>query len=552
MVALAMLLVSCRPEAEKPTVFTKSVGEITETTAKVVGQVTSDGGAIVTERGVCWNTEGTPEVIDYRTVDGKGVGTYESYMTDLKGNTTYYVRAYATNRLGISYGEEVIFTTLEILPEETIAIVTSEVSEITVSSAVCGGDVVNGGDAVILARGICYNTTGTPTASDTYTVDGNGVGPYTSYMANLEQNTTYYVRAYATNANGITAYGEEVIFTTLEKLLPVVTTSEVSEITTNSAVCGGEVTFNGNVDVISRGICWSTLQDPTIEDNKTTEGSGLGSFTSNLTDLVPDTKYYVRAYATNEVGTNYGEQKVFTTKTYTPTITVNGVSFTMIAVEGGTFQMGATPEQGEYTLIYEKPVHDVTLSDYYIGETEVTQELWTAVMGSNPSHFSGNRRPVEEVSWNDCQEFIAKLNDLTGKNFRLPTEAEWEYAARGGNLSQGYKCSGSDSVDDVAWHYNSDGSYGTHDVKTKQANELGTYDMNGNVWEWCQDWYGDYTEDSQIDPTGPETGTERILRGGSWSADARICRVSYRLSRTSDHKGYDIGFRLCFSQQYPD
>lgn len=227
----------------------------------------------------------------------------------------------------------------------------------------------------------------------------------------------------------------------------------------------------------------------------------------------------------------------------TQTITVNGVSFTMIAVEGGTFQMGATSEQGSDAYDNEKPVHSVTLSDYYIGETEVTQELWQAVMGSNPSCFSGSQKPVEYVSWNDCQEFIEKLNQLTGKNFRLPTEAEWEYAARGGNKSKGYKYSGSNNLGDVAWYSNNSSST-THDVKTKSPNELGIYDMSGNVYEWCQDWYGNYSSGSQNNPTGPSSGSRRVLRGGSWYYNARDCRVSDRDFNNPGGRNFNRGFRL--------
>ena len=230
------------------------------------------------------------------------------------------------------------------------------------------------------------------------------------------------------------------------------------------------------------------------------------------------------------------------------TFTVNGVSFTMIAVEGGTFQMGATSEQGSDADNDEKPVHNVTLSDYYIGETEVPQELWQAVMGTNPSNFKGNKKPVEKVSWDDCQEFIKKLNQLTGKNFRLPTEAEWEYAARGGNKSMGYKYSGSNTIDDVAWYENNSGSK-THDVKTKQANELGIYDMSGNVWEWCQDWHGSYSSSSQTNPTGPSSGSyRRVYRGGGWFNYAGSGRVSFRSSYYPDFSNYALGLRLSLSQ----
>ena len=205
--------------------------------------------------------------------------------------------------------------------------------------------------------------------------------------------------------------------------------------------------------------------------------------------------------------------------------------------------MGATSEQGSDAESYEYPVHSVTLSDYYIGETEVTQELWEAVMGTNPSGFSGNQKPVEMVSWNDCQEFITKLNELTGKNFRLPTEAEWEYAARGGNNSKGYKYSGSNTIGNVAWFWYNSGE-ATHNVKTKSPNELGIYDMSGNVWEWCEDCYGNYSSGSQTNPAGPSTGSGRVLRGGSWHGNAENCRVSNRSYFSPVHRDYYYGFRV--------
>ena len=223
---------------------------------------------------------------------------------------------------------------------------------------------------------------------------------------------------------------------------------------------------------------------------------------------------------------------------------VHGVAFKMVRVVGGTFQMGATSEQGSDAYDSEKLVHSVTLSDYYIGQTEVTQELWKAVMGSNPSYFTGdNRRPVENVSWNDCMEFIAKLNQLTGKNFRLPTEAEWEYAARGGNKSKGYKYSGSNNPDAIAWYDNNSGRE-THPVAQKQSNESGLYDMSGNVWEWCADRYGDYSSNSQTNPTGASTGSRRVMRGGCWFSGARDVRVSDRLNCAPDDRFNNYGLRL--------
>jgi len=228
----------------------------------------------------------------------------------------------------------------------------------------------------------------------------------------------------------------------------------------------------------------------------------------------------------------------------TTTYTVGGVSFTMVAVQGGTFTMGATAEQGSDAESDEEPAHQVTLSSYSIGQTEVTQELWQAVMGSNPSYFTGNlQRPVERVSWNDCQTFISKLNQMTGKSFRLPTEAEWEYAARGGNRSQGYKYAGSNAIGDVAW-YTDNSAWTTHTVATKAPNELGLYDMSGNVYEWCQDWYGSYSSGAQTNPTGPASGSTRVYRGGGRGNNAGHCRVSYRTRSAPSGANCDLGLRL--------
>ena len=229
----------------------------------------------------------------------------------------------------------------------------------------------------------------------------------------------------------------------------------------------------------------------------------------------------------------------------TITVTANDVTFTMVAVQGGTFQMGATSEQGSDASEDEKPAHSVTLSDYYIGQTEVTQALWQAVMGTNPSNRKGYNHPVEFVSWNDCQQFITKLNQITGCRFRLPTEAEWEYAARGGNKSCGYKYSGSNDIGSVAWYDGNSGSK-THPVGQKQANELGIYDMSGNVLEWCQDWYDKeyYGKSPSTNPCNNTSASYRVYRGGYWFYYARLCRVSYRSDDYPDFASSYLGLRL--------
>ncbi|MBE6325731.1 MAG: hypothetical protein E7077_01520 [Bacteroidales bacterium] len=229
----------------------------------------------------------------------------------------------------------------------------------------------------------------------------------------------------------------------------------------------------------------------------------------------------------------------------TLSFTVGGVSFKMIRIEHGTFMMGATPEMEEH-YYDEEPVHEVTISkDYYIGETQVTQELWQAVMGNNPSYFKGNNNPVENISCFDCWKFIWKLNELTGKHFRLPTEAEWEYAARGGNKSRHTQYSGSDDIDYVAWYWDNSGRQ-THPVAKKSPNELGLYDMSGNVWEWCDDLYGAgyYAKSPSVDPPGSSSGSDRVLRGGSWGCYPGNSRSSRRYRKTPEYRHYCYGFRL--------
>ena len=243
------------------------------------------------------------------------------------------------------------------------------------------------------------------------------------------------------------------------------------------------------------------------------------------------------------------------------TFVVNGVEFSVNFVQGGNYVMGGTSEQGSDAQGFERPAHYVTLSDYYMGATEVTQALWHAVMGNNPSYFAGVDHlnyPVEQVTWDECQEFVCRLSEITGRTFRMPTEAEWEFAARGGLKSHGYKYAGGDLLDLVAWHSgnafsvgSSNPDYGTHAVATKAPNELGLYDMSGNVMEWCLDLSAAYTTETQVNPTGPYSGSSVVGRGGGWQSAAANCRVSSRHTLSPTNKHLTRGLRVVMEPYRP-
>ncbi len=235
------------------------------------------------------------------------------------------------------------------------------------------------------------------------------------------------------------------------------------------------------------------------------------------------------------------------------TETTAGLNMEMIFVQGGLFVMGCTEEQDLDCYENEYYPHNVTLNHFYIGKFEVTQAQWRTVMGessplSSPSFFRGcDNCPVESISWNEAREFLEKLSAMTGKTYRFPTEAEWEYAARGGvegtlNNSQTYKYAGSDNINDVAWYRNNSGSR-PQPVGSKEPNGLGIYDMSGNVWEWCSDWYGVYGI-CETNPQGPESGTDKVLRGGSWRSSHRTCRVSHRNHSKQGTKINFFGLRV--------
>ena len=307
-------------ENTTPTVTTTALSDIASTGATSGGHVTSEGGASVTARGVCWSPSPDPTTSDSKTSDGTGTGPFTSAITGLTPGTAYHVRAYATNSLGTSYGSDLSFTTTTTTP----TVSTNAVSAITSNAASSGGNVTCDGGEPVTVRGVCWGTPPDPTTSGSYTSNGIGTGPFTSAITGLNPETTYHVRAYATNSIG-TAYGTDLIFTTSTPV-PMVTTTAVSSITANSASSGGDVTSEGDAPATARGVCWSTSLNPTINDSHTSDGTGPGPFTSALTGLSAGTTYHVRAYATNSLGTGYGSDLTFTTPTSVPSVSTTAVS----------------------------------------------------------------------------------------------------------------------------------------------------------------------------------------------------------------------------------
>ena len=341
--------------SSSPTLTTTAVTLIAETTATSGGNITTDGGSPITARGVCWSTvPGATITLSTKTTDGSGLGTFSSSMTGLTGSTTYYVRAYATNSLGTSYGVEILFTTT---PKSVVAVIplliTNVVTSIGYNAATSGGSITTDGGAPIIARGVCWSTSAAPTiVLNTKTSDGTGIGSFTSSITGLLPSTTYHVRAYATNSQG-TGYGQEQTFVTVQTAVPTLSTTAAAFIGTTTAESGGNISLDGGAAVTVRGICWSTSSGPTTSlTTKTTDGTGTGIFTSSLTGLTASTKYFIRAYATNSIGTSYGNEVTFTTSDPVTTPTVPVLYTNAITSIGSTTAVsgGVTTSDGGSTI----------------------------------------------------------------------------------------------------------------------------------------------------------------------------------------------------------
>lgn len=367
---LLMFLNSCEDEDTKSVAIltTTEISEITQSSAVSGGDITDDGGTTVTTRGVCWSTNETPTIDDSKSTNGSGIGSFTADISSLAAGITYYVRAYAINSEGVGYGNTISFKTLE--PIDLPTLTTTDVTEIRRTTAVSGGNITDDGGVAVTARGVVWSKAEAPTIADNKTENGEGKGSFISNITDLDPNTTYHIRAYATNSEG-TSYGNALSFKTLD--LPTLTTTEVTEITETTAVSGGDITDDGGVAVTARGIVWSKEEGPTIEDNKTEDGEGKGSFISNITDLEPNTTYYIRAYATNSEGTGYGSQVNFTTKDMVQnSVVINSTPSGASIYLDGTNMNKITP----YTLTNVSPGnHNVRLYKNGYNEYNINFEL---------------------------------------------------------------------------------------------------------------------------------------------------------------------------------
>ncbi|MEI7525206.1 MAG: hypothetical protein WCJ95_12790 [Mariniphaga sp.] len=426
--------------ASSPTVTTADAFNITQTTSSCGGNVTSDGGASVTSRGVCWSINHNPTLTNSHTSDGSGTGAFVSSLSGLSSNTLYYVRAYAVNSAGTSYGNEKSFTTLSqpVIPTVT----TAPVTNITNTTAQSGGTITSDGGATVTSRGVCWSTTQNPTLANSHTSDGNGTGSYTSQMTGLTPYTFYYVRAYATNSVG-TSYGSQITFMTLQTpTLATVTTVDALNITQTTATTGGTVMSDGGSIVTARGVCYATTSNPTLANSYTTDGSGTGTFVSNLTGLTPGTLYYVRAYATNNVGTAYGNQVTFTTLAW-----ACGDSITINFVAGDVAPVNKMVTFGTVTNIPGEPskcwiTSNLGADHQATAKNDATEPsagwYWQFNRKQGYKHDGTTRTP--NTTWitniNENLDWQAANDPCTlemGSGWRIPTSTEWTNVDASGN-----------------------------------------------------------------------------------------------------------------------
>lgn len=555
-----------------PIVRTGVVSNIHSKTVDASGQLISDGGEKLSEYGICYSEDPEPD-IDDNVSYGLGNANYVIELDELVPFTKYYFRAFATNKFATSYGKTKVFETTG-----PPTVKTGTHGRITISSIEMSIEVVDDGGHEVTDAGICYSMLRNPTYDTNVASFGKGIGKFDYEVENLDPGTNYYLRAYALNSEGV-SYGDEILLFTKLGIAEVVTAG-ISDIDYSSVTINGNVTDDGGLDVMERGIVWDTVPRPTVNNNYAVVEGDIGEYSYKITRLKSGRQYYARAYTRNERGYVYAEPASF----------VPYIKTDFITVKGNYFAMGS--EDGDRT---SRPVHQVRLDSFMIGKYEVTNDEFVKFLNSHLDQitFEGddeivvlNEHPVyflkvfgedyEETGFTvpiyyqdgifkikeDCGDYPIILVSWEGARMycewaggRLPTEAEWEFAAKGGRNSSN-QFAGSNNLDEYGWYYRnskdapcplmSDGR-GLNKVGRLKPNSLGIYDMSGNVSEWCYDVYdADFYSSSPADnPMGPERGTSRVIRGGSWVDGEEYCTVYSRIKSFDLNKGYDnIGFRL--------
>ena len=542
-------------ELTPPIVATTVATQITATTAVTGGNVTNDGGAEVTERGVCIATISNPTTANTKILAGSGTGEFTCDITGLQEGTKYYIRAYAVNSVGTAYGEEVVFTT-SVTGVPTVS--TTQPSQITETTAVAGGNVTSDGGASVSERGVVYSLSANPAITDlssTIVRSGNGTGAFTCNLSNLQAGTTYYVRAYAINSKG-TAYGDEISFTTaLPITLATVTTASITQITETTAVAGGTVTNDGNASVTERGVCISTVSNPTTSNTKITAGSGTGSFTCNLTGLQANTTYYVRAYAINEKGTAYGEEVTFTTNKQIVLPSVTTAAITQItetsAVAGGNVTSDGGASVTERGVVYSTNPNPVitNLNNTIRPCGSGTGEFTYTITGLQPSTkyyvcaYAKNDAGIaygEEVTFTTGQE--VSISDPTG------TENGYGYVDLGLSVKWATMNVGASSPEDYGDYF----AWG--ETTTKTTYNMFTYKYynlsSGTITKYNNSSdYGTEDNKTQLDLSDDAA---RANWGGSWRmpTDAEFTELreqcTWTIIQVKDNSGgiINVGYNV--------